>query len=309
MSKENLYSTNNKYSYINTVVVFFQVCMWFFFITLLHGDFSLWVKIPVLVLFCFMMQGVFSMMHECFHRHGFKNKTVNWFMGWLTSTLFGCVYTLPSVYHDGHHKRNRSRPELGEYIFPDESAVKKTFIYYFAILGGLWLSTFIASLLLPFFPLEISRFLTRFKKNNTYLHTFDEFTIREWNLMRLELFMSIVFWSVVIFLANWDWMILIVCYAIFAFSWSSLQWIYHVRTPLHPIEGAYNLRLPRWIRLLFLNFNYNLTHHRDPGVPWYDLYKVSDQKETQPLWYRYIQIFLPPKPLPKEDTIIEKTYF
>ena len=169
MSKENLNITNNKYNYINSVVVVLQVCMWFVLITLLHGDFYIWLKLPILVLFCFMMQGVFSMMHECFHKHGFKNDKVNWFMGWLTSTLFGCVYTLPNVYHDGHHQRNRSRPELGEYIFPDESAVKKTFIYYFAILGGLWLSTFVASLLLPFFPLEISRFLTRFKKKQYLL--------------------------------------------------------------------------------------------------------------------------------------------
>tara|TARA_B100000787_G_scaffold149538_1_gene121581 strand:+ start:3403 stop:4338 length:936 start_codon:yes stop_codon:yes gene_type:complete len=311
MGKENLNKSiaSNKYSYINSVVVILQVCMWFGLITLLHGSFSIWFKIPTLILFCFMMQGVFSMMHECFHGHGFNNTKVNWFMGWLTSTLFGSLFTLPSVYHDGHHLRNRSRSELGEYIFPDESALKKISIYYFAILGGLWLVFFIASLLLPFFPLEISRFLTRYKKNNTYAHTFEEFKLRDWNLMRLELVLSVLFWIGVIYFANWDWMILVVCYAIFAFSWSSLQWIYHIGTPLHPIEGAYNLRLPRWIRLLFLNFNYNLTHHRYPGVPWYDLYKVSNQKETQPLWYRYIRVFLPPKPLPKKNTVIEKTYF
>lgn len=311
MAKENLSKNlvSNKYSYINSVVIILQVCMWFGLITLLHGNFSFWFKIPILILFSFMMQGVFSMMHECFHGHGFNNSKVNWFMGWLTSTLFGSLFTMPSVYHNGHHERNRSRSELGEYIFPDESAFKKISIYYFAILGGLWLVIFIASLFLPLFPLEISRFLTRYKKNNSFAYTFEEFKLRDWNLMRLELILSVLFWYGVIHFANWDWMVLAVCYATLAFSWSSLQWVYHVGTPLHPIEGAYNLRLPRWMRLLFLNFNYNLTHHRYPAIPWFELYKVSDQKETQPLWYRYIRIFLPPKPLPDENTIIEKTYF
>lgn len=299
----------DKNTLINTVVVILQLCVWFSLITLLHQDFNLLIKIPVLLLFCLVMQGVFSMIHECMHGIGFKNSKMNWFMGWLTSTLFGCVFTLPCVYHNGHHVRNRSRPELGEFIFPDESALKKIATYYLAILGGLWLQTFIASVLLPFFPLEISRFLARRETNNTYFRMFEEFKLRDWNLMRLELFMSALFWIVVSYLANWDWAVLAVCYGAFAFTWSSLQWIYHVGSPLHPIEGGWNLRLPSWIRLLFLNFNYNLTHHRHPMAPWYDLHKISHQKETQPLWYRYLRIFLPPKPMPKDGVVIEKTYF
>lgn len=256
-----------------------------------------------------MMQGVFSMMHECFHGHGHYNKKVNWFMGWLVSTLFGASFTMSEVYHQGHHDRNRSRPEMGEYIFPDESAIKKTFIYYFAILGGLWLSSFLASILLPFFPLQISRWLSKYKKGNTYSGTFVDFKIRKWNIMRLELLLGVLFWYGVIYFLHWDWRTLAVCYAAFGFSWSSLQWIYHIGTPIHPVEGAYNLRLPGWIRFLFLNFNYNLTHHRNPKIPWYRLYRVSNQDETQPLWYRYLRLFIPPKPLPEGEIIIEKTYF
>ena len=115
---------NDYNTIINSLVVVVQLFVWFGLITLLHLDFNVLLKIPVLILFCLVMQGVFSMIHECMHGLGFKNAKLNWFMGWLTSTLFGCVFTLPCVYHNGHHVRNRSRPELGEFIFPDELIIK-----------------------------------------------------------------------------------------------------------------------------------------------------------------------------------------
>jgi fatty acid desaturase len=102
---------------------------------------------------------------------------------------------------------------------------------------------------------------------------------------------------------------LLIAYAAFAFSWSSLQWVYHVRTPLHPVEGAYNLRLPRPVRWLFLNFNYHLTHHRRPNLRWQELYRTSDARETQPLWYRWLGIFRCPQPLPGPPESIVKSYF
>tara|TARA_B110000977_G_scaffold33330_1_gene44412 strand:- start:228 stop:476 length:249 start_codon:yes stop_codon:yes gene_type:complete len=82
-----------------------------------------------------------------------------------------------------------------------------------------------------------------------------------------------------------------------------------MRTPLDVVEGTYNLRLPTQIRWLFLNFNCNLTHHRDPNLPWQDLYKLSNQKETQPLWYRYLLVFKPPEPFPGDVAKYDKKYF
>lgn len=116
--------------------------------------------------------------------------------------------------------------------------------------------------------------------------------------MRLEGLGLLAFWIPVALVGPWSAATLVTAYAAFAFSWSSLQWVYHLRTPLHVVEGGYNLRLPAPLRWLWLSFNMNLTHHRRPYLPWQELYAASNQAETQPLWYRWLLMFVPPARFP-----------
>ena len=127
--------------------------------------------------------------------------------------------------------------------------------------------------------------------------------------MRHEAAAGVAIWAAAIVLLDWDWRLLVALYAAFAFTWSSLQWVYHMRTPLDRIEGAYDLRLPRLVRWLFLNFNYNLTHHRHPNRPWQDMHRAVNPRETQPLWYRYLLVFKCPEPLPADTLSLRKVYF
>jgi fatty acid desaturase len=294
---------------MNFIVMLFQIAGWFLTLQIMHYEFHILLKVALVFVFCLMMQGVFSLMHECFHNHGHRNKNINGFMGWLLSTIFGTSFTLFHRNHEGHHVRNRTRPEVVDYIYPDESKFKKVVLYYVGILGGIWLMSFLGSLLLLFVPYRATRFLARSEKDNTYSSAFNDFSPKDWTLLKLEVILSIATWALLIWAFSWKASVLIPLYVAFAFSWSSLQWIYHVRTPLHPVEGAYNLRLPNWIRLLFLNFNYNLSHHRDPRKPWQRLFSESSQTETQPLWYRYICIFRPPEEFPNDPHSLKKTYF
>ena len=84
--------------------------------------------------------------------------------------------------------------------------------------------------------------------------------------MQIEGLVFLAFWGGLLWLGPWHWQTIAVAYAAFAFTWSSLQWVYHLHTPVHVVEGAYNLRAPWLVRVLFLNFNYNLTHHRRPAA-------------------------------------------
>lgn len=297
------------YNLSNLSVFIFQSLAWFTLISLMHKDFHISIKIALVVFFCLMMQGVFSFMHECFHRGANSNKTMNWFLGFWSSALFGTAYTFFERNHEGHHSRNRTRPELVDYIFPDESALKKVTLYYLAIFGGIWIGGLLLPLLCFFIPEKLKTSLAIDRENNTYSEAFNQFSSRAWTLMKIETVLLIAFWFCAIYAFNWDITILAIMYLCFAFSWSSLQWVYHVRTPIHTIEGAYNLRTHWLIRVLFLNFNYNLSHHRNSKTPWQELYSLSNQKETQPLWHRYIRLFRPPQPMPKDIDALKKTYF
>lgn len=231
-------------------------------------------------------------------------------MGVWTGVLFGTSYTLFEVNHHGHHVRNRTPPEIAEFVLPGESRWRKTLVYYFAILGGIWWGSFLAIFILPFVPYSLVRRLNKPGSSmNGYSLSFLSFSRQRWRRLRLESFFSLAIYAVVIWLLDFQAGTLLLAFGAFAFSWSSLQWVYHLRTPLDPVEGAYNLRSLTPIRWLFLNFNYNLTHHRHPELHWQELHEKTDLRETQPSWYRYFLVFLPPEPLPTDLSVLEKRYF
>ena len=87
------------------------------------------------------------------------------------------------------------------------------------------------------------------------------------------------------------------------------MWVYHLHTPLHVVEGAYNLRAPAPVRLLFLNFNYNLTHHRHPEKPWQELMAASDPRRRSRSATATSGSSAAPVPFPEDPAVLEKSYF
>ena len=309
-SVEPQYDSLGRYSTMNLVVIILQIVGWFFLLnTIEQHSLPLIVRVIAVFLFCMLMQGVFTMVHEFCHRNAHQNKKLNYLIGCLSSTLFGTSATFLRVQHWGHHRRNRTEAERAEFIHDDESKWGKIWRYYFAILGGIWFLCFLFPMITPFIPYSFAEKIARDKRFNTYSAAFEEFTRADWLRMRVEGGCLFVFWASVVSFGPWHWSTLLLAYGAFAFSWSTLQWVYHLHTPIHVVEGAYNLRAPWLVRVLFLNFNYNLTHHRHPAMPWQELYRKSNQTETQPLWYRYLLVFRPPVFFPKDVSKLEKRYF
>lgn len=297
------------YARWNIAVLIAQVVAWAALLTLADANLGWPLRVGVVILFCLVMQGVFTLMHEGFHRNAHGDRRINDLLCWAGAAIFGTSATLHRVQHWGHHLRNRDVSEQGEFIHPGENAAKKVILYYVAITGGLWLVGLVFSLLVLFVPYRTAKLLTRTRKFNTYAAAFEMFKPSDWTQMRWETLGLLAIWVPILWLRVWSLPTLALCYGAFAFSWSSLQWIYHLRTPLHNVEGAYNLRLPTPVRWLFLNFNYNLTHHREPHLPWQELYSASNQQETQPLIYRWLLMWKPPRRRPADFQDFEKTYF
>lgn len=297
-----------RYDRMNLVVLAMQVLAWAACLVTVSHTSNPWIVVPVVVIFCLMMQGVFSMMHESFHGHAHRSSRINAFMSWLASTIFGAAATFIRINHLGHHVRNRTRAELVDYVENDESRLQKTLQYYAGVLGGIWLGAFIGSIVLVFVPPKLVRRMQALGENNTYAAAFADFTAADFRRIRVEVMFAALFWGLAWYFLDLQATAVAVTYLAFALSWSSLQWIYHVRTPLDVVEGTYNLRSSWPIRCLFLNFNYNLTHHRNPSLRWQQLHVASDQNETRPFWYGWVTILRPPRPMP-HDRLIPKTYF
>ncbi|AKF06282.1 Fatty acid desaturase [Sandaracinus amylolyticus] len=309
---EPVVSSRGRYGTQNLVVLGAQVLGWAVVLTAVELAPYVALRIALIALFCLLMQGVFTMMHEHFHRNAHWVPAIDYAIGLVGSTLFGTSATLHRVHHWGHHVRNRSEAERGEFIHPGEAPALKVALYYFAICGGLWLGGLVFPLISFFIPWRFVRFLARTKRFNTYAAMFEQFKERDWTRMRLEALVLYAFWGALLAWGPWSTATLVPAYVAFAFTWSWLQWVYHLRTPIHVIEGTYNLRAPWLVRVLFLSFNYNLTHHRHPSMPWQELRGASDPKETQPLWYRVLLMALPPRPFPTNDAelaALDKRYF
>jgi fatty acid desaturase len=115
--------------------------------------------------------------------------------------------------------------------------------------------------------------------------------------VRLEALFTVLFLTGIWRALHLTWPAVLACYGAFAFSWSSQQYIYHVRTPRHLVEGAFNLRLARPLELLYLNFNYHLTHHRAVSVPWIHLRRATREAPTRGYLVTYLRLWGPPQPV------------
>lgn len=305
---EPAYRGLGRYGTQNLVVAGLQALAWAGLLTGIELAPGLWKLVPMF-LFCTVMQGVFTMMHEYFHRNAHPDPRLNYAIGLVGATLFGTSATLHKINHWGHHIRNRTSAERGEFIHDGESAVAKVLLYYFATMGGLWLGGLVFPFVSWILPFRVVERLKAHGEFNTYAAAFEQFDAAEWSRMRFEAAVLLGFWALVLAFGPWSWATLGLAYAAFAYHWSVLQWIYHLRTPIDIVEGAYNLRIPTPMRLMWLNFNCNLTHHRRPDLPWQELYTHTNPAETRPLWYMYALMWLPPTRFPEDLSSLEKTYF
>ncbi|MBN3815386.1 fatty acid desaturase [Paraburkholderia sp. Se-20369] len=307
----NACATDNRspqFDRLNLCVLALQSVAWAGILTWLsHGSSSLrWLA---LIPFCLIMQGVFSMMHETFHGFGHRRSAINYLMMWWASTMFGAAATLIHVNHLGHHVRNRTLAERVDFVEPDASLLRKRIEYYAAIVGGIWFASLIGSCALAMLPTRIPSGWAKYGRDNTYAAAFRDFDTAKFRRIRYEVIAGVAAWAALGILLGWQPLDIAIAYLAFAFSWSSLQWVYHMHTPLDVVEGTYNMRAPAPVRWALLNFNYNLTHHRHPSLRWQELHARSDPGETRPLWYGWLHVFEPPRRLPSDLAQLDKTYF
>ena len=117
--------------------------------------------------------------------------------------------------------------------------------------------------------------------------------------VRRDLLVTAAIWTSAWLLFHFRLSHLAVCYAVFAFAWASQQYLYHVHTPRHVVLGAVDLHLSRPFQLLYLNFNYHLTHHAAAGVPWIYLPRIAAEQPAQGFLAAYFDQWRPPQPLEK----------
>lgn len=258
---------------------------------------TFWVVGLLAVVFAFVMQLGFGLAHEAAHSKLHAHSAVNEGLGVLLYSLFPGSYHLFEIAHLIHHRRNRSDDELEDYVLPGEIRWQKQIVYYFILCGLFWLLTPLALLTIALIPGRSIHIPAPgenaggFARYMQFLNSVNPARIRR------DLLVAVAVWTSAVLLLHLKLSHLAVCYAAFAFCWASQQYIYHVRTPRHVVLGAVDLHLWRPFELLYLHFNYHLTHHVAAWVPWIYLPKIAAEPPRRGYLATYLEQWRPPQSL------------
>jgi len=245
------------------------------------------------VAFSFTANTLFSLLHESVHGIFSRRRGVNEWAGRLAAAWFPTGLSLQRAYHLTHHRNNRSRLEQFDTLH-DGDVVWLKYAQWYAILTGLyWAFAVLGTLLYLVAPRALRAGAMRDEgskvseqtSSRAYLAALDG--LNPWRA-RLEILLSFalqaaMFRALDLTVAGW-----LACYAAFALSWSSLQYVDHAFSPFDNLEGAWNLRVGPIGRLFFLNYHFHLAHHRHSQVPWIHLGSLIRPGECRPSFYRVL---------------------
>jgi fatty acid desaturase len=258
----------------------------------------LWLTGLLAVMFAFIMQLGFCLGHEAVHGKLHARSNINDGLGILLFSLFPGSYHLFEMAHLTHHRRNRSDAELEDYVLPTEIPWLKRVSYYLVLCGLFWVLTPLAFVAIAMMPSSIripaaGDDAGAFPRYLQFLNSVNRGRIRR------DLLVTAIIWTAASLLLHLRLSAVAICYGLFAFCWASQQYLYHLRTPRHAVLGALDLHLWRPLELLYLHFNYHLTHHVAAWVPWIYLPKIAAEQPTRSFLSAYVDQWRPPQPLEK----------
>jgi len=280
---------------LNLLLVAVQMSVAFAILTAASRTPNLFLLGALAVAFAFAMQMGFCLAHEAVHRKLHPKGRINLSAGVLAFSLFPGSFHFFEVAHLLHHRRNRSNDELEDYVMPGENPWFKRTMYYLLISGLFWLLLPLSSIAVALIPRSRIR-LPRPADGSGVFRNFSQFLngVRP-NRVRRDVLVAAVVWAIAFPVLHLRLGAVLICYAAFGFSWASQQYIYHVRTPRHAVLGALDLRLWKPVELLYMHFNYHLTHHLAVWVPWKYLPQIAAAQPSTGYMETYAKLWSPPE--------------
>lgn len=278
-----------------------------------HGA-SLWVVIAAAVTFSFVNNTIFSLLHEAVHGIFHPNGHANALAGRLAACFFPTSFSIQRAFHLTHHHYNRTPHEQFDLIRPGDNRVLKIVQWYFILTGIYGLSPTLFCLAYAIFPFHPSPGRRIGKESGIgyqtsatiYFSAVSDVRLKtiRWEVMSAAALQLAMFYGLGLKFSGW-----LLCHACFAFNWSALQYADHAFSPLDPREGAWNLRVARPIRWLFLNYHHHLAHHREPQLPWLYLPTRVDAASPQPSFWRiYLRMWRGPRTIEAADRSGSRRY-
>lgn len=264
------------------------------------------LAVAAALVFSYVGNTLFSLMHEAVHGSLHPDRRLNEIGGRVASAFFPTAFALQRVFHEAHHRNNRSDVERFDYYAPHENRLLKGMQWYCILTGLYWLAPPVFSLiyLLIGRVVDWNRMFSpgnRFARQTSAQPFLDSLARVDPRQAQIDAITSLAVQVALIYLLDLSLAGWCLCYAFFAISWSSLQYADHAFSPLDREEGAWNLRFNRVAQSMFLNYNLHLNHHRSPRTPWVHLPKLTRPGDPElSFWVNYLRMWRGPRPLPRQ---------
>ena len=243
------------------------------------------------LLFGVVMIPVYTLIHEAEHGILHSSQVVNNVLGRWLSCLFIAPFSFIKHCHLRHHKKNRTDIEMWDLYYEHQNKWKRYGNLYFVMIGFGYFGIVLSVLLFSIAPqLVYSKLFTSHTETAGFLKGSD--SKNKIMVFRWESIVVILFHVGCFYIFNFNLRGWLSCYSIHAFIWSSQNYVTHAFSPRDIINGAHNLKVPAWLKIVYLNFNLHLAHHQNPKIPWIHLpdfikhenYKISFFKNYLRLW-------------------------
>ncbi|EMM87188.1 stearoyl-CoA 9-desaturase [Leptospira santarosai str. 2000027870] len=261
----------------------------------MHGSISIEfgrtsIFVCLLLISTIFSYSLWALIHECVHGNFSNSRNENHLIGRILCILFGTPYQVVKTAHLMHHKFNRAEGERIEYIEKNGGPIliQKLFYYVRLFLGTYFLEVaggFLLSLPLSFSSRVAEKHISKSPVHKAFFKQIQKPEIvRE---LRIDSFLILLLYGTALYVSEKTiWFLGAV---VFLRGWivSFLDHSYHYGKELDNVHSSYNLSLPKFFSLLFLNFNYHRVHHHFPGCSWNRLpIQFENSKDTMdlPLW-------------------------
>jgi fatty acid desaturase len=244
---------------------------------------AIWIVVAISL----TSNGLFALFHEAIHRSLAPTVrlpvigiSANDLLGRMVGVCFGSPFDFVGTAHVTHHSVNRTEDEHIEvYDGAMSDSERRSFVigYYFFLLGGLYLAELIVPIVFCLPTRRAQAMLRRaFGTDPMATQVLRRIFRSPYHLraIRIDACLIAACLAVSAVLFGRYWWILALHFLIRAFLISFLDYLYHYGSPLGDRLHGYNLRLPRWLSAMILNFNYHGIHHRFPALPWRSLQQV-----------------------------------
>ena len=261
------------------------------------------ILLPIALVFGYVNHTMYALLHEAVHNSLNSSKSINDWGGRWAAAFFPTSYRLQRAFHLTHHRFNRTESEQWDYLRPGDNKFLKLAQWYAIMTGLYWMFIPLVSLLYLAWPGLLKKALLRQTplaqqtSSDNYLESLDGLDPK---LARGDVFFTIALQASLFLLLGVSLKGWAICYAAFAFNWSSLQYADHAFSPLDVKNGAWNLQTHPVVRILLLNYPLHRAHHQHPQASWVELPELVDpDEEPQPGYFEnWLRMWKGPQRLP-----------